>query len=304
MNINETLTKNHKAILETILNVLTVLISVCGVNLLFSVVIEVNSKNALIDEINANDVISSPEFYNLLSKTKKNNMYNALERSLFFKYDITHNMYQNIRYKLINNINDYYFCKCDYVVSCSIYDTYIEKEITRKISLKSYEDTYVIRDYNFVKFSSKTISGMKPCEVKSVEINNEKIEAPDYTIDTTGNRMNNLDEQNQYDSYIKYTYKKPLKINSKDETVVCVKYITRTSIDDRMSTFRVGKPCQNFSLIYSIKQHNKYRIAVDAFGFLDNADDSANNTSDSDVNICFPDWIFRYDGVTVVILDK
>lgn len=103
---------------------------------------------------------------------------------------------------------------------------------------------------------------------------------------------------------MEYIYNKSLTIRNDKETILTVKCKTRTAIDDKSSTFRVIKPCRNFSLVYSITQHEKYRIGVDAFGFLDDADDSANNTSRSNVNITFNDWIFEYDGVVVVILDK
>lgn len=291
------------AALQTIKEVLLIIISLFGANLFLNLLIECKAQNALVTDIIMNDVIATPEFYSTLSEAKQKSMYNALERTLYFKYDISHNMYQDIRDKLLTNINDYYFCKCHFAVSCNVFDSYIEKEVTRSLSLKSYEDAYIIHNYGFGQFTSKTVSGLKSCEIKSVEINGQQVPHTDYTM-TSGARIHNLAEQNQYDCSIEYIYNKPITINSKTETLLCVKYVTRTSKDDRISTFRVAKPCKNFSLTYSVKQHEKYRIAVDAFGFLDNADDSANDASDSNVNICFSDWIFKYDGVTVALLDK
>ncbi|MCM1100148.1 MAG: hypothetical protein NC079_00645 [Clostridium sp.] len=291
------------AMLQTGKDILLIFISLFGANLLLGLLIEVNSKNALVSDIIMNDVVSAPEFYENLPADIQTAMCNALERRLFFPYDSVHNMFQNIRSRLIDTIRDYYFCNCTFVVSCNVKETYIEKVITRKVSLKSYENTFTITNYSLGQFKSKTISGLQPYEIESVEINGVSISSDDYGLGEDP-KMRHLDEQNQYDSSMEYVYKKPIEINNQKETTVSVKYVTRTSKDDRISTFRVGKPCQNFSLIYSVIQQDKYRLAVDAFGFLDNADDSANNSSDSNVNICFSDWIFRYDGVTVVLLDK
>lgn len=289
--------------LQTLKDILLVIISICGANFLLGVVVEVKSKNNFLTDIIVNDVISCPEFYELMDDKNKNNIYNALEKQLYFEYGTTHDMFKSIREKLNNTIDDYYFDSCEYIVSCNISGNYIEKEITKKVSIKSYSNTYTIKDFSVGNFTSKLIEGVESYKLINFEINGDSINL-EKNITEQSNKMSNLDEQNEYNSNKTYIYNKPLKINNKTPTIILVKAKTRTTIDDKASTFRVTKPCKNFSLIYSIKQHEKYRLAVDAFGFLDDADDSVNNTSAANINIKFKDWIFKYDGVVVIILDK
>lgn len=302
INISDNITPKVIAIYETIKDILLVIVSVTGLNLLFSAIIEVKSKNSYLSEIMANDVIASNEFYDYMDNSKKESMYNALEKSLYFKDDISHEIYKNIRYRLKENLGEYYFTECSYSVTCTIHDTYIEKEITKTTKIRSYENEHIILNFRITNFTSKKVSGLEAFELKSVEINNKKLNQED--IDTNKSDKANLDEQNEYDFSIDYLYNKKLALFSDKDTIITMKYITRTSKDDRMSTFRVGHPCKKFMLFYSVKQHEKYRIVVNAYGFLDDADNSTNNSSKSDITITFSDWIYNYDGVTVVILDK
>lgn len=300
---NNTPITNNISIIETIRDIILIIASICGTNLLLSALVEVKSKNAFLTDIIENDVISAPEFYEAMKDENKIKMHNALEENLYFSYPIVHKMFSNIRGKLNSNIDSYYFESCSYVISCSVNEKYIEKELTKKVYIKSYEDTFTITDFSVGNFASKEIDGIKPFDLISLEINNRKIDL-DHDISEKPNEINNLDEQNEYNLSIGYVYNKPLVINKHTGTKIVVKCKTRTPIDDKVSTFRVTKPCKKFSLIYDIKEHNKYRLAVDAFGFLDDADDSANNSSNSNINITFNDWIFKHDGVVVSILEK
>ena len=291
------------ALLETFKEISLVILSVCGFNLLASVIIEVHSKNALISEVITNDVISAPEFYNDMEDDKKVKMFKALEQSLYFDSEVVHGMFDSIRAKLLTTVDDYYYEECDYVVSCSVHDSYIEKEITKKLIIKSYKGEYTIDDFCIGNFVGKKISGMISYELKSLEVDTEKKDI-NNDISYRTLEMNNLDEQNEYDTSNTLIYNKKLKVSDDKETVIVIKFISRTTVDDKSSTFRVVKPCKKFTLIYSLKQHEQYRLSVDAFGFLDNADESANDTSKSNLNITFNDWIFKNDGVVVTILDK
>ena len=294
---------NSIATLQTIKDVMLVIISISGTNLLLSLIVEIKSKNSLVTEIMLNDVISSPEFYQQMDNDKKLSMFNALEEHLYFKHNINHIMFKSMRNKIINMVCDYYYESCSYVVTCNVHDTYIEKEITKKVSLKSYDKSFTLKNFSIGSCSSKKIDGLDSYNLISFEIDNEEINLNKYVTQKLS-KASNLDKQNEYDVNMEYIYNKSLTIRNDKETILTVKCKTRTAIDDKSSTFRVIKPCRNFSLVYSITQHEKYRIGVDAFGFLDDADDSANNTSRSNVNITFNDWIFEYDGVVVVILDK
>ena len=288
---------------QTAKDVLLVIISLCVSNLLLGMVIEVKSKNSMVSDIILNDVISSPDFYSNMDEEKKHSMYNALKNELYYRNDIKNIIISDITKKIDELPDDYYYEACNYIVTCSVHDNYIEKDITRKVKLKSYNESYTIKDYCVGSCSSKKIDGMNSYQINSFEIDGSKIDLNEI-VELRPMEVSNLDEQNEYDINKQYIYKQEININNSKATTIQVRCVTRTAIDDKSSTFRVVKPCKNFSLIYSIKQHNQYRLGVDAFGFLDDADESANNTSDSNINITFNDWIFKYDGVVVTILDK
>lgn len=303
MSIHDDMSAEKIAIYKTIKDVLLVIVSVTGVNLFSSILIENNCKNNYLSNIMNNDIISSPEFYNNMSEINKTKVCDALGRSLFFNYEITHEMYKCIRNKLKENLGEYYYTKCSYTVTCNIYDNYIEKEVTRTTRIRSYENVQKQKRFHISSFGSKKIDGFKQYEIKSLEINGQKINKDDIDEIITKNQ-GNLDEQNGYKYFVEYAYKRDLCLNQHQDTVITLKYITRTTNDDRMSTFRVGCPCKNFNLVYTIQQPEKYRIAVSAYGFLDDADNSNNTSSQSDITITFNDWIYKFDGVTVVMFDK
>ncbi len=290
--------------LKTIKDILIILTTILGTNLFMSLLIDVRSKNQIVTDIIENDVIASPEFYEKMSEENKLKMCNALERKLHYKYIKEQEIFNEIREKLKGNIDAYYYESCEYVVSCNIYDTYIEKQITRKVAIKSFDSNYTIKGFSISKISSKSINGIEPFKLELFKINDKKVDLEHDVELKPCEEADNLDEQNEYDINNRYIYKKPINIFSDEETTITVKCISRTSIDDKGASFRVAKPCHNFSLIYTLQQYDKYRLSVHAFGFLDDADDSANNSSKSNINITFDNWIFENDGVVVIILDK
>lgn len=290
--------------LKTAKDILIILTTILGTNLFMSLLIDVRTKNQIVTDIIENDVIAAPEFYEKMSEENKLKMCNALERKLYHKYNKEQEIFNEIRQKLTGNINSYYYESCKYVVTCNIYDNYIEKQITRKVVIKSFDTKYTIKNFSISNFSSKSINGIESFTLESFKINDKKVDLANDVELSPCDEVDNLDQQNEYDINSRYIYKKPMNIYSDKETTITVECISRTSIDDKGASFRVAKPCNHFSLFYTLPQQDKYRLAVHAFGFLDDANDSANNSSKSNINITFDNWIFENDGVVVMILDK
>lgn len=297
--------KYNLVALKTIKDIFVVISSIFGTNLLLSILIDIRSKNQIVTDIIENDVISSPEFYNKMDDEKKIKMLNALEKHLYYKNMNVQEIFNEIRKKLNNKIKDYYYESCKYIVSCCIYDTYIEKEIIREVTIKSYDKKYQAKEFCIGRFSSKEVDGKKSYELKSLKINDEQTDL-DNDIELVPCEILGLEEQNEYNISYRIIYKKPIMFyNDNDHnTTLVVKCLTRTTIDDKCSTFRVAKPCKNFALDYTLQQQTKHRLTVDAFGFLDDAKKSLNNNSKNNVHITFDNWIFENDGVVVTILDK
>ncbi len=302
INIRGDMTIERIAGYETFKDILLVVISTIGVSLLSNVLIECRSQNKFLMELMANEVISSPEFYERMDEESKKKMYAALEYDLFSQNRVLCEMYRSMRDKLSRKTDRYYYTKCAYSVTCTVYDDYIEKSVTRVTHLRSYQKNYTLKDYKIISYSSKAISGHKAFEKKSLKINNVTIDASKCE-ERQGKDAYNMDEQSEYDCFVDYIYKPKLRISSEEDTIITMVYTTRTTIDDKMSTFRVSYPCQSFSLHFSIKPEDKYRVVGAAYGFLDDADNSINDTSKTNLTLEFDDWIFKHDGVTVVILD-
>lgn len=299
----EEIDRNKLVVFQTLREVCVALASICGFNLLASAIIEVKSKNKYISEIIVEDVISAPEFYSNLPIAEKKEIYGALERALYFNSEKAQEIFNGIREKLSKEVDQYYFEECNYVVSCKICDTCIEKTVTKKIKIRSYKNEYKIENFCVGNYVGKSIDGMISYELKELSVNGNVLDlAKDIRYEDL--KMNNLDKQNKYDSGKTIIYNGALLVTNDCDTIVEIKSVSRTKLDDRISTFRVIKPCRKFSLIYSLETHDNYRISVDAFGFLDDADESTNNEATDNVNIIFNDWIFKYDGVVVTILDK
>lgn len=303
INVDAGLANDKKALYETIKSVLLVVISTCGFSLLSGVIVEVNSRNTYLSEIIANDVIGSEEFYNHMDDDIKEKMYEALEANIFANNNITRQMYKSVRDKLKNSTDKYYYTKCAYSVTCIVHEDYIEKQITRTTSIRSYENRVILNNYKIIEYSSKMFNGLKSFEKGALKIDGMAISDNDCK-EVHDKKTLNLDEQNEYNCFTIYEYNKKLEISNDKDTTIVMNYITRTSIDDKASTFRVAYPCKEFNLHCSIMQHDKYRLVGSAYGFLDNADNSTNNSTKSNITIEFDDWIFKHDGATVVILDK
>lgn len=302
IHIEPDISKEKYAILETAKSVLIVMISVLGLNLLLSSIIDVVSKNNTVTDIMVNDVVGDPVFYNSMDLDKKKMMYDSLEASLFFQDKISQTMHRYVRERLLGDLDSYYYSESSYSITCSVHDEYIEKEVTRTTKIRSYNNACSIKDYKLGSFSAKKINGLIPYEVNEVMINEQLISNDKLKLVNSNNRKR-LDDQNDYDYTIDYIYKDTLKLYSDKDTIITMKYITRTSKDDRVSTFRVGCPCKKFSVYFTLNQSD-YRIMVNAYGFMDDANKSNNNQSKTNINISFSDWIFKHDGVTVVILEK
>lgn len=288
------------AILKTVKDVLLACTSIFGGTLLVNVLVEKTSKNQFLAEIMNNDVVASPVFYQSMDKDIQENMYSALEESLYFPTKVQKEIYDYARTMLGSMPTDYYYEECSYAVTCKVYSDYIEKHITRTFKVRSYDGQRKIKEFVVSNFHAKQVSGLESFDLRAFKIDGADFKHKVKQVSATSDQ---LDRQNNYDVSRKYIYK-DLRLKAGQSVEIIIEYVSRTSIDDRSSTFRTTKPCRKFSLLYTLDESPDYRIAVDAFGFLDDANDSVNTDSHHDVNITFNNWIFDCDGVVVTLLDK
>lgn len=303
-NYKDNISEIEKTVYMVLMDVSLVIASILGTNLLVSILVEVNSKSDDFTHLMTNEVFASPAFYNNMDTKKKEQMCKALERNLYFKNDVLCEMYEYIRSKLTNTSDSYYYTECTYSVTCTIYSTYIEKEIIRTTKIRSYKGAIAENNFSFGTFTLKEIEGLKSLQIKEIKIDNNLLPKHDYVL-INDETTDNLDKQNEYNSTINCVYSNTLTFNDNESKKITMHYITRVPNDDRIMTFRVGYACKSFSIYFTIKNSDiKYRIFVAAYGFLDDANNSNNTDSKTDVTVKFDNWIYKCDGVTLVILDK
>lgn len=286
-------------------DILLVIISVLGTNLLLNVVIQKGQNNDFFTDFFANDIISSPEFYENLDDKNTIKILKCLESKQYFNNNvIITEMYDSIRHKLNKIDKEYYFEKCTYNVTCSVYDNFFEKNIVRAIRIRSYKSSAEIRNFNLANYTSKTVNGHKSYELKSLVIDGHELDVSRNVTLKSIPIIDLMSKKNGYDSKINLQYNGKLSLRNDADTTITVNYIVRSTLDDITSTFRASEPCKNFQLIYKIDPNSNYKVTANAFGFWDSADSSPNNLIDHEININFNDWIFEDDGVTVSLSKK
>lgn len=291
--------------------ILLVVVSVFGTNLILSILIESKSKNAMLTDFMANDIIASPDFYDNLSDDNKHKMLDALTLSTDLKGNVDMlQMTKTIQQKLLEVKKDYYFENCDFTISIEDKGSYFEKTITRQITLCPYDGELKINNFSFMKVCMIEDQAIKPFTWQSIKISestrctevdiNSDIEECDII------KTNDISKKNGYNFAKEYIYKKPIVIKKDIQhlTTIALSYIVRCPKNDIFSTYRTAAPCKKFSVKCTITPSQKYKLYAGAFGFMDNASSSANNRRDNEINISLKDWAFVEDGVAIAIYEK
>lgn len=284
--------------------VMLVVISVFGTNLLLSVLIETRNKNALFSEFLANDILSSPEFYDHMTDENKRKMADTLNLSVNLNgnYDLL-DMSKSVQEKLVTSQKEYFFEKCSFDVSIKDEGKYFEKIVNRRATLCPYEDSVKIDGFSFLKIKTTDFVDTKPFSWKSISINGTNIDVKS-DIEEVDFEPEMLPKKNGYDFCKEYRYKKPIWLKRDKKTNISLTYIVRCPKTDIISAYRAAAPCKNFSVHCSITPEEQYKLSANAFGFIDNANKSATSVRDNELSISFENWSFQDDGVCIVINEK
>lgn len=286
-------------------DVFVVLTSTLGVNLLLSICLEKINQNKAFEDFFLNEIVSSPKFYENLSKEDKTTMLHALEANYYYNdSNIKKEMYKSITNKLKwGNERDYIVteCKCD--VSCYIHEDYIEKRIIKHIEIVPDTPNYKVEKFPLLNITSNKIAGKDAVELEKVEIENVEIDIDKRVYKGTKPNENNLDKRVGYDEFHELSLKKPITFD-KDNVVpkkITIYYKTRTPITDLSYTCRMGSPCKKFEFRFEVKDSSQYQVRAYAFGFIDDGKNTPNFGDNNKVVIQLNDWIFPNDGVTVFL---
>lgn len=280
-------------------DILIVVFSTFGVNLLISFCIERKNQNKAFEEFFTEEIISSPKFYQHLPEKDRQTMLNAMELSEYYNEStMRKRICDNTREKIISNTNDYYYSDCSYNVTVDDKGDYFEKTVVYSISIKPYEQKTTIKDFVLASVTNKKINGLDIVEVKSIQYNGNDITKKCIPLDKSIDE--NFGEKKDFDNITKIVYKDKFTVTEKRAASFMVTLITRCPKDDITSSFRASVPCERFSVQYKIRS-NEYKIKAYAFGVCKKAENSSAKEIPNEATIKFSDWIFTDDGVVVVM---
>ncbi len=280
-------------------DILVVIFSTFGVNLLISFCIERKNQNKAFEDFFTEEIISSPKFYRHLSEKDRQSMLNAMELSEYYNEStVRKKICDNTREKIISNTNHFYYSDCSYNVTVDDKGDYFEKTVIYSITIKPYEDKATIKDFVLARVTNKKIYGLDIVEVKSIQYNGNDITKKCIPINETVDE--NFGEKKDFDNRTKIVYKDKFTVTEKSAARFMVTLITRCPKDDITSSFRASVPCERFSVQYKIRS-NEYKIKSYAFGVCKQAENSSAKEIPNEATIKFSDWIFTDDGVVVVM---
>lgn len=289
----------------TIKDIVLVLLTILGTNLLISILVDVYSKNSIISEFFNKDIISSPDFYKRIDKEDREKILNTLELLDHCNNNkILHNMYKSIENKMDGYLKDtYYLETCEYVVHSVEKNNYYEKETLRSMKLKSYEENYDLKKFKLAEVNISEIQGLPSFEINEVSINGRKISNKNIEKIIVDND-DSLEIRNGYNKKIIILLKETLHLSQKKCVQVVINSISRCPLDDKVASFRTTQPCKNFTVNYIAEPKSDYRVIAHAFGFQDCARSYPNCKKDNEVKVGFNDWIFTDDGICITMVKK
>ncbi len=300
------------AVLLTIKDILIVLLTICGTNLLVSVIVEVKSNNKMFTDFFNQDIISSPEFYKHLKTDERKSMLSTLETvELYDGKDEISEMYDSIKEKMnLHKEDDYYFEKCAYRITVSEDGNYFKKRTSRTLEIKSYKDKIVIPRYLLARIVCNDISNCLDKNNIEVFIETErdgsfvKLDPNKDLIIKSNNKVREIQRKNGYTKIIDIYLKKDLNLNNRRSNKITINYELLCSKNDKVSVYRTLYPCKQFSVHYSVEPKGKYKLIGNAFGFHEKAANQPNYNDDNEIDVELNDWIFTDDGICVALVEK
>lgn len=296
---------NKKIWLSSIKEVLVVLCSIFGTNLIVSVIVEKKSQNDLYDEFLTEDLLQNPKFLKSIDKEKRKILLNSLERIDYMGENETYSeLVNNVREKIINSDYKYYFISSKIDITCKICSKYIEKEIIKFVEVRSFNESYTDTNFIITKIASQKINNKQNVEIKKLFINNipQDIENDIEYFDTTS-------KDDAYDVYydnINYTrrgyyrFKKPITFYNNNTTTIQIVFVTRVPLTDKVYSARLSVPCKEYHFRFKIDDSStNYKINAQAFGFQEDAMKNPAGSQKNEISYEIKDWLFPSDGVFV-----
>lgn len=287
---------------KTIREIMLVLCSITGTNLILSAVIEKSSKNKFLTNFFEENIFSSKYFYDNLSPEVKKEIEKHIMLNKYDGNDTYRQICEKITNKIIEDEPSYYFEKCEFNVNVVDKGEYFEKHIKREQLIWPWNEKRGINNLPICFIEHKTISGLNSVQLEAVSVNGNQVSInslkQEKSIINRG-----LSYKNGYIESTKYSLEDKHNFKNDKATSLNVSLITRCPKDDLTSSFRTMVPCKNFTVNFTLES-DRYKLAAYAFGFYDNANQGINIQKENVISVSLNDWIFNDDGICVMIIPK
>lgn len=296
------------SILVRIVQQLSLIItSTIGTNFIISLCIEKKNKNDAFQEFFKNDFINSEAFNEMVPKEKQLLISDKYRKEYRLKNNpVLFEMVEYIERKLYNNIDDFYYEKCEQRVHCYIdkETKILTKKVDRLLEIKSYSAPIEKENFKLLSVYTKRINGEIGCEIKHLYIQKigdkklEKVDVKEESYQLEKPIDETLKRKNGYDCLVTYHLRNNVQLSPKD--IFSVRIIAEVkSAEEYTSVFRLQVPCKKFTLFFDAPPG--YKVKPNAFGFIDRAQKAMNSDEASNVNIEFDGWVFQDDGVIITL---
>lgn len=268
--------------------------------------IEVRSRNEMYGDAVLRDVVSNPAFNSALHRQAKEDLLHQLEEQVIFRGNgVVADMYDSIKQKVISRRDDnYYFTECHYRIKYEVESNgKIKRSIIKTLKIRSYEESYEAKNLCVLVWTglaSETESlYIEPIVVTGFRKEKEEEFLP---VQQDRDRKESIDVCSGYDVERPVVLKNALRLSSKYDTQIVVRYQYETMPDNSMHICRTSAPCKSFLVQATVaSQNSDYTLRGAAFGFKDNGRRLSEGASGNSFQISFDDWVFSGDGVVVVL---
>ena len=283
--------------------IILVVFSITGSALISTVLIEKKKSNKIVEEIFIDDFFTSNKFLDIIDDENKNRILDSLLAGKHFEgCKEKAEMLRAVIEKINLPVFDFDFCyeKCDLDIVCEIKENYIEKTVLKHVRIKSLEKTKNVKDYNILSISASDLVDITPVEIKKVRIDGTVL-SESLIKKQSKPASDSLNMKRGYSTNYSFCVDKTLNFSNKKPIDFQIEYTTRCPLNDISYFCRMPYPCKEFDFKFHVKNKN-YHVNPSAFGFIDDAKDSPNSSSDrQSVSIKFEDWIFPLDGVCILL---
>jgi hypothetical protein len=294
-------------LLEVLKDLLLVICTILGTNIVINVAIEKNSRNETVTDFIFNGFVSDPALYDNLSIEKKEALLKSLETNWYFDNNITiGDMHASVARKMKEYANlDYFFEIFSYSVQVKVENGLFIKTVSRTMCINSFKEQFELNKFKLagIAYLQDDKDGYKVIEITSITLDGRKI-SPD-AIDVSYSEVSDtLSKKNGYNVLEQHHLKEPIHLSRTKSRKIVINYITRCPVEDTVASYRVPVPCKRFTIDYMINPADGYRLLSHAFGFLDSADLSTNIPNDYCVKVEFEDFVFPNGGVAITAVKK